>query len=408
MTREKEKQYAYRAKLMNAYQIGETESWFTDMAAEGLHLEKAGLWRFRFQKGEPQRVNYRIDYKQNVPSLTEAELAAVYQEYGWEYVTKFGEFRVFRSPEEARAPELHTDPAEQALALRRLEKKLTWLAAYVAAASIIIAALFCAVWLLDATPVLHLVEDQTLQQAFLLIVYIYLVINSVWEAVSLRRLCASLREGRAIDHRADWRKSRTKAKAMLLVILLLEIPVLAVPAIRLPQLIHPNYTELPAEGEPQPFVRLADIEKSPDLVLNQEEAGTAYGNRYEKQWGIFASAAYDVQERGEIPERTWADGSGIYSPSLTSKLYSLRIQALARPLAKELVFQYRDMDEIHMRGGSVGEPEDSRFDYAVIVCDYPRIDAAAARGNLVMSLTYYGEADADRLLDLIDEKLSGF
>ena len=42
------------------WRIGEHESWFQDMALEGLHLKDIGYRMAKFEKGEPKKTKYRI------------------------------------------------------------------------------------------------------------------------------------------------------------------------------------------------------------------------------------------------------------------------------------------------------------------------------------------------------------
>lgn len=44
----------------NNWQLGETESWLTDMAAQGLHFQKMGSLFAKFEKGAPKQMRYRI------------------------------------------------------------------------------------------------------------------------------------------------------------------------------------------------------------------------------------------------------------------------------------------------------------------------------------------------------------
>lgn len=44
----------------NYWRIGEHESWFSDMAKEGLHLRKVGSMFVHFIKEEPKETRYRI------------------------------------------------------------------------------------------------------------------------------------------------------------------------------------------------------------------------------------------------------------------------------------------------------------------------------------------------------------
>jgi hypothetical protein len=67
------------------WRIGEHESWFEDMANEGLHLKRMGLHFAQFNRGEPRKIRYRIDVSSNKGITLEQK--QMYAESGWDYVT---------------------------------------------------------------------------------------------------------------------------------------------------------------------------------------------------------------------------------------------------------------------------------------------------------------------------------
>lgn len=52
----------HKMLLGDLWRIGEYESWFSDMAREGLHLKKTGYLFAYFEKGEPEDIRYRIEF----------------------------------------------------------------------------------------------------------------------------------------------------------------------------------------------------------------------------------------------------------------------------------------------------------------------------------------------------------
>lgn len=100
-----------------AWNASEEERWLEDMARQGWHLERGGIL-FRFRRGEPATVRYRLD------CLSErggelSEYLTLCRDAGWSYVTRFGPWYYFRTSD-ASAPELHTDPSTLASRYRRL------------------------------------------------------------------------------------------------------------------------------------------------------------------------------------------------------------------------------------------------------------------------------------------------
>ena len=108
------------------FAIGETEQFYSEMAAKGWFLEKRGAWFSRFRRGEPAAMRYRVEladlrFLDPDHGLPEEQIS-VYEECGWKYVTGHGLFHIFSSPADSDAPEFYTDPRQQALVLRGLRR----------------------------------------------------------------------------------------------------------------------------------------------------------------------------------------------------------------------------------------------------------------------------------------------
>lgn len=80
-----------RFLLGNLWDFGKNESWFSDMALKGMHLQSIGSWFVVFEKGEP-KTRYRIEILEEGPSHEQVEL---YKEYGWDLVADKQIFCVF-------------------------------------------------------------------------------------------------------------------------------------------------------------------------------------------------------------------------------------------------------------------------------------------------------------------------
>lgn len=167
------------------WRIGEHESWFCDMAQEGLHLKEVGIQFVKFTIGNSKQMKYRIDVSQGKKITPEQK--EMYSESGWDYVTSYGEFNVFSSPVEANAPELHTDPAEQAYTLHYLNKKIIKSAIVVAVAVALMIGMLISIWFFNPAHYLALVDGSIIQQAILIIVELYVAYTSLQAAISIRR-----------------------------------------------------------------------------------------------------------------------------------------------------------------------------------------------------------------------------
>lgn len=93
------------------YAIGENEKCYGDMAAKGWKLRRRGAFLSSFERCEPQQLRYRIELAS--PALFDDDLTlpeeqrALYEESGWQFVTRCGLVNVF-SPLPAATPRSFT------------------------------------------------------------------------------------------------------------------------------------------------------------------------------------------------------------------------------------------------------------------------------------------------------------
>jgi hypothetical protein len=106
-----QKAYEYRMRLSFVWNFRKDEDWLTRLSEQGLHLDKPGLFRYRFVRKESQRYVYRLDYQSlKVKALT--DYLALYEDAGWELVGTIVGWRYFRKPyTPGETFELYTDPA---------------------------------------------------------------------------------------------------------------------------------------------------------------------------------------------------------------------------------------------------------------------------------------------------------
>lgn len=111
------------------------QRWLEEMEAQGWALQSIKYWGWRplyavFQKTTPRTVRYRLQPADDFfPAVAGPYDAAhsqqdAYGEFGWDYAARLPDFYIYRT-EDPAAPELHTDPEVQALALERLQKYYT-------------------------------------------------------------------------------------------------------------------------------------------------------------------------------------------------------------------------------------------------------------------------------------------
>ncbi|MEA4987102.1 MAG: DUF2812 domain-containing protein [Anaerovorax sp.] len=402
MCKNEKRNVVYRLRPDEYYRIGEHESWFMDLAEQGLHLEKMGARFARFRKGEPQNMQYRVDIFPGIEDPLGQQQKDLYKEYGWEYVTKYGKFCVYRSPNEANAPELHTDMAEQAYTVRELEKSLRNATFFVILIVALIILMTFWIWFESKSPILHLIEGHTVQQAFVILVEIYVAITSILSWFSIRRLRDDLKAGHPINHHAPWKKRTYFTLGIAAAFIILAFMTCLIPIM---QLTQTKEATLPLTESNIPVVRLAEIEQDDRLERVSEtdlmEGEVDSENYYEAKWALLAKSSYESEEQGIIYEESWDDGSGVYSPSIHCNYIHLKIQAFAIPLAKEWISYYGRPEELAYEGECFVNCEDERFDFLSVHESDASLQICAVKGKKVIFVSYYGYAETQNVINAI-------
>lgn len=391
----------YKLRPSDYWRIGEHESWFADMAAEGLFLTKMGRQFAKFVKGEPKNMRYRIDVseKKKIP----AEQIEMYCENGWDYVTSYGSFHVFSSPAELEAPELHTDPAEQSFTLKELDKKLAFNAVLVILGLTLMIGMLGSIWFLDRTPTLFMVEGTVaIQQPIFVIFVAYTAYTSLQAALSIRDLRKRLAEGKEIDYHAPWKKyHRLNTVAAFLFTIVVGLTAI----IPFTQLVKMDTKTLPETEVDLPIVRLADVENNPDLVRSETEYmsdGVDWGNRYSYDWSPVAPVQYEADETGLVPGKLWEDRSGEYSPWIRTQFYKLRFPAMADNLISDLIERnrYEHTQEEYV------EKKHPHLDRLIVHVEDDMNEVIASKGNSVMYVRYHGYADVNSVIENLIKKIT--
>ncbi|WP_312939474.1 DUF2812 domain-containing protein [Oscillibacter sp.] len=231
-----EEEYVRRWKPDDLWNLDRNESWFSDMAEQGLFVDHFTQWSVWFKRGTPQKTRYRIDVLSRV--LTEDELA-LYDSCGWHFAVLHMEegfrknicYYVFQTDENAGVPELHTDPVEQAKSLKRLHGKLR--------RDFFLMLVLIAVVVWDVTsprrPELTfylLVTGENLIRVYWIPFCLLMMVNSLRGWLNIRRLRKRLAGGEPLDHHADYRKAHRRYVVISVLRILLVVWVLIVPLTR--------------------------------------------------------------------------------------------------------------------------------------------------------------------------------
>lgn len=386
-----------KVRPIDYWRIGEHESWFSDMSLKGLHLCKMGNHFAKFVKSTPQRIEYRIEVTEK-KEISDAQII-LYEDHGWQYITSYQYFHVFAAPEEKNAPEIHTDPAEQSYTLSQLNKKLIINLILVTFGVAWIVGMLSAVWFLDDTPVLRLVEGHIIQQTVLTLFYLYYIYSSMRALLAIHALRRNLKEGKAINHHAPWEKSLRKGKFVSIGFIIVAIGSIGIPIM---QLIKMDTLTLPKDSSSLPLIRLANLEQNQMLVRDEFYIdGEDWANRYSINWSPFAPVQYESGESGTINNMKWQDQSGIYSPSISSEVYQLNFEILVKPLISDLI-KWHSYDEKE----PYIEKNHPEFDQLIVQEEAEKKEIFASKGKAVMYIRYFGYAEMDVLIEHAAQKIN--
>lgn len=319
-----DKEIVYRLVPCPCYEVEACESWLTDMAAQGLFVEKLGRTLARFRRGLPQTVRYRLtaarlkgSWLDVVPSEPLSTEKALYAEYDWEFICSQQEFFLYacRDPQ---APELHTDPAVQALSLKMARKSAWW--ALIGG----IAVLAVQYFLNGRGRLARLLAEMPLLS---LCMYLYLfgvLFLAARDLYHILRLSRRLGRGYAPDHRKNWhptawtyRISHGITLCSFSLVLLLAFGNFVQASSNQP---ITNY-----QG-PLPFATLQDLTDG-TLVQDEDEYNTL-----EKRHSLLVPTILEYRESGVIllgEEIPW-------DTSLTVQYYDTRSPWLAQLLVNDL------------------------------------------------------------------------
>lgn len=213
----KTKSRLYKLPPCPDYDVEGTESWLGDMAANGLHLSQDGYFAgfAIFDKGEPRVTRYRLDAAPKGAGFfaddaaPDADTLSLSASYGWEYVTAHGQFVIYRTSD-PNAPELHTDPQVQAIAIHQIRRRER---------GSVFASFLWLVWpllFLKGAWVLSMMNTGTWFVLAALALLLWSCVSAVARAVHFRRLRCKLLRGAPLDHHKKWRRRAVRHRVMSL------------------------------------------------------------------------------------------------------------------------------------------------------------------------------------------------
>jgi hypothetical protein len=110
-----------RFKWFWAWQDDKEETWLSEMAENGYHLDYVTYpCIYQFRRGEPARFVYRLDY-QTLKTKDRESYLQLFADAGWEHVGKMVGWEYFRkSYQNGEAPDIYSDVESKVGKYRRI------------------------------------------------------------------------------------------------------------------------------------------------------------------------------------------------------------------------------------------------------------------------------------------------
>jgi len=386
----------YRLPPCPAYDLRTLEDWLTDLAKEGLFLKKEGFFAgvAAFEKATPRPVRYRLEASPKSTSMwsdnwgePSPEAIALSEEFGWEYMDKFGEFHIYRTFD-PHARELNTDPAVQALTLKAVEKRLR--SSFI---SLILWIVVYPVITMRLCPVLVMLSMGTVFCLFTFLLVLYLTVEAALRVHYFTRLRKAILSGDAPPHKKDWRKHAMRHRLTDVIVLAACIAwfvwllcLWSADVLEKNEIPLSDYT-----GDP-PFSTLIDLYSEEATDYKRTVLGIS---NTIKEWNdLIAPKNYKWQEIATV---TYADGTSL-DGSLYVDYHRMVSPLLARALARE--YERHDSRGTHFfktseRYQPLSLP-DLGIDYAAAYRDHIGFETLVLQhGNIVLHISYIQHSGTD-------------
>ena len=402
------------------YEINAAETWLSDMSEVGLHPEHdfifAGL--VFFERGECRRYRYRFAIAKR-PTMfddggVDAEQQLLCADAGWELCGIWGDFAVYRSPQDAsdEIPELHTDPALHAAAYKKVRRRafndLLWT---VILAIIWVKMMFGGTAILDAVLGVGLVSR--LLSALIILWGLYLGVEH-WFSMHTycRRLQRqargqqpSLTEDEDIREERRWQSRAWHRRISFVCSILLIGAWLCSGFVSFVRAADDKNT-LPLAGneETLPFALMQDLYEDSTFSYSAMD----WTNEIRRHDDILIPVHLQVLQNGTV---TFSDGTS-KSGGLTVRY----IETVSEDFTDLLVRQYRHSDERDKHFGGYRDLSPEVVDRIASVGDDMEVFAYTARfptvlirhGKTLLYVNYYGDAytSPDAVIFAMTERLT--
>lgn len=405
-----------KLQIMSPYSIGSYESWLSDQAARGLFVKKFGYTRCTFEKSAPAKMEYRIDISKESVS---AERKAMYEDCGWKYIGSCKWAHIFGAAEGTYSSEIHTDAKEQGFTLDELTRMMGVLMLLM----VILLAFEVALWgfilFIGGTPFLNMLSngEMIITTVFSVILIYFLFLKQFFD---IRALKKSLFSGKAINHHESWKKHKYYNLAISLVALPILLISLISQGFMVSNIIRffngTSQVTMTAQTK-LPCLRLSDLES-----LDKAVAGKEFSHQF--------SAAYEEGTVDDIPGDTLVWDSGVITESsllaitqlvvwetagtrddsfesgLNTKYYKLTFAGMADGTLHDLMKMDLNTYTEMMQDVNITKMDFDGLDIVYSAKADDLLYIFASKGNVVVSMEYYGTKSESELIAALAGKLN--
>ena len=390
------------------YEIDALESWFSDLSAEGLHVQKANALFATFIEGEKKRLLFRMEPKQagalsTLDKIKAEERHAQHKEKGWSFVCKLDQFYVYAA-EEGTADYFATPEEEGAYYPDSLKGNKFF--NFIHIENLLIVVLIAAyIFILHRQTTYDWVEG--FANPFCNLPVLFFAILAGRRSRGFVKLQRSLAAGEPHHQPTDWQAPHLRRKHWLYQVWMLGI----IAFIFLPFL--PNvfsFSDRPIAEvkQPLPMISLAELENDPDFYAVDsyyQRDGNAKEDWWEREANLVNSyptlgspvdLAYN--QAGRIPNQADALGEP-YESVLWVEYRRLAFFLSPKEYIKEYLGRAYETYETTAL-------EDTPFDYALLAKGKNHTRLYLVSGQQLLELGYYyGDVDLTKHYDLYEKAL---
>ena len=399
-----------KRKLLPAepYEIDALESWFSDLSAEGLHVQKANALYATFTEGEKKRLLFRMEPKQagalsTLDKIKAEERHAQHKEKGWSFVCKLDQFYVYAA-EEGTADYFATPEEEGAYYPDSLKGNKFF--NFIHIENLLIVVLIAAyIFVLHRQTTYDWVEG--FANPFCNLPVLFFAILAGRRSRGFVKLQRSLAAGEPHHQPTDWQTARLRWKHRFHYVCVIGmITFLLLPF--LPNVFSFSDRPIAEVKQPLPMISLAELENDPNFYAvdsyDQRDDGPEI-EWWEREANLVSSyptfgspvdLAYN--QAGRISDKT--DDTGRPYESVLWVEYR-RLAPFLSP--KEYIKEYLGKAYEAYEATPL---EDTPFDYALLAKGKNHTKLYLVSGQTLLELRYYyGDADLTAHYDLYEKAL---